>query len=38
VTVLNAKRLLDRDGELKITVAEVVHVASDAVAPALATA
>jgi uncharacterized protein YuzE len=35
VTVLNAKRLLDRDGELKITVPEVVHVHSDAVAPAL---
>jgi uncharacterized protein YuzE len=35
VTVLNAKRLLDRDGELKITVPEVVHVRLDAVAPAL---
>jgi uncharacterized protein YuzE len=38
VTVLNAKCLLDRDGELKITVPEVVHVRPDAVAPALAAA
>lgn len=38
VTVLNAKRLLDRDGELKITVPEVVHVGPDVVAPALVAA
>lgn len=38
VTVLNAKRLLDRDGELKITVPEVVHVRPDVVAPALVAA
>jgi uncharacterized protein YuzE len=38
VTVLNAKLLLDREGELKITVPEVVHVGSDAVAPALVSA
>lgn len=35
MTVLGAKRLLDRDGELTITVLEVMHVGSDAVAPAL---
>jgi uncharacterized protein YuzE len=35
VTVLNAKRLLDRDGELRITVPAVMRVGSDAVAPAL---
>jgi uncharacterized protein YuzE len=38
VTILNAKLLIERDGELKITVPEVVHVGSDAVAPALAAA
>jgi uncharacterized protein YuzE len=36
VTVLNAKLLLDRDGELKITVPEIIRVGRDAVAPALA--
>lgn len=35
MTVLGAKRLLDRDGELTITVFEVMHVGSAAVAPAL---
>lgn len=38
VTILNAKLLIERDGELTITVPEVVHVGSDAVAPALAAA
>jgi uncharacterized protein YuzE len=38
VTVLGAKRLLDRDGELTITVPEVMHIGSDAVAPALVAA
>jgi uncharacterized protein YuzE len=33
VTVLNAKRLLERDGGLKVTVPEVVR--ADALAPAL---
>jgi uncharacterized protein YuzE len=35
VTVLNAKRLLERDGELKVTVPEVVRADADALAPAL---
>jgi uncharacterized protein YuzE len=35
VTIVNAKSLIDRDGEIAITVPEVVHVDSDAVAPAL---
>ena len=35
VTVLNAKRLLERDGELKVTVPEVVRAGADALAPAL---
>jgi uncharacterized protein YuzE len=36
VTVLNAKRGLERDGELKVTVPEVVRADADALAPALA--
>jgi hypothetical protein len=35
VTILGAKRLIERDGELTITVPEVMHVGSDAVAPVL---
>lgn len=35
VTILKAKQLIERDGELKITVPEVMHVGSEAVAPAL---
>ena len=38
VTILNAKLLIERDGELTITVPEVMHVGSDAVAPALVAA
>ena len=36
VTIVGAKSLIDRDGEIAITLPEVVHVASDTVAPALA--
>ncbi len=36
VTIVNAKSLIDRDGEIAITVPEVVHVGSDTVGPALA--
>jgi uncharacterized protein YuzE len=36
VTILNAKLLLERDGEIKITVPEIVRVGSAAVAPAFA--
>jgi uncharacterized protein YuzE len=36
VTILNAKLLIERDGEIKITVPEIVRVGSAAVAPALA--
>ncbi|MHB1538482.1 MAG: DUF2283 domain-containing protein [Solirubrobacteraceae bacterium] len=35
VTIVGAKALLDAEGEIKITVPEVVHVASDEVALAL---
>ncbi len=35
VTVLNAKRILERDGELKVTVPEVVRADADALTPAL---
>jgi uncharacterized protein YuzE len=38
VTILNAQHRLDHDGELTITIPEVVHVTRDAVAPALANA
>lgn len=38
VTIVGAKALLDAEGEIKITVPEVVHVASGDVAPALVTA
>jgi uncharacterized protein YuzE len=38
VTILNAKLLIERDGELTITVPEVVDVGSDAVAQALVAA
>jgi uncharacterized protein YuzE len=38
VTILNAKLLIERDGELTITVPEVMHVGSDGVAPALVAA
>jgi uncharacterized protein YuzE len=38
VTILNAKFLIERDGELTITVPEVIHVGSDAVVPALVAA
>jgi uncharacterized protein YuzE len=36
VTIVGAKSLLDSEGEIKITVPEIVRVGSDAVAPALA--
>ena len=35
VTIVGAKALIDRDGEITITLPEIVHVASDAVAAAL---
>jgi uncharacterized protein YuzE len=38
VTIVNAKRLIERDGELTITIPEVMHIGSDAVAPALVAA
>jgi uncharacterized protein YuzE len=38
VTIVNAKSLIDRDGEIAITLPEVVHVPSDTVAPALVAA
>ena len=38
VTIVGAKALLERDGEIKITLPEIVHVRSDVVAPALAAA
>jgi uncharacterized protein YuzE len=36
VTIVGAKSLIDRDGEIAITLPEVVHVDSDTVALALA--
>jgi uncharacterized protein YuzE len=36
VTIVGAKSLIDQDGEIKITLPEVIHVGSEAVAPALA--
>ena len=36
VTIVNAKSLIAREGEIAITVPEVVHVGSDTVRPALA--
>jgi uncharacterized protein YuzE len=36
VTIVGAKQLIEKDGEIKITVPEVVRVDSQAVAPALA--
>jgi hypothetical protein len=36
VTIVAAKSLIDRDGEIAITVPEVVHVGPDTVGPALA--
>jgi uncharacterized protein YuzE len=36
VTIVNAQSLIDRDGEIAITLPEVVHVGSDTVGPALA--
>jgi hypothetical protein len=38
VTIVNAKSLIDRDGEIAITLPELVHVPSDTVAPALVAA
>jgi uncharacterized protein YuzE len=38
VTIINAKSLIDGEGEIKITLPEIVHVGSAAVAPALANA
>ncbi len=35
VTVVGAKALLEDEGEIKITLPDVVHVASNMVAPAL---
>ncbi len=36
VTIVNAKSLIDREGEIAITLPEVVHVDSDTVGPAFA--
>ena len=36
VTIVGAKGWIDREGEIKITMPDLVHVPSDAVAPALA--
>src|SRR3954469_11712062 len=36
LTVLGAQRILDRDGELRITIAESVKVSANDLAPALA--
>lgn len=36
LTVLNARWLLDRDGRLRVTVAETVEASADELAPALA--
>jgi hypothetical protein len=36
VTIVGAKSLIDREGEITITLPEIVHVDSDTVAPALA--
>jgi hypothetical protein len=36
VTIVGAKSLIDRDGEIVITLPEVVHVDSDTVGSALA--
>jgi uncharacterized protein YuzE len=38
VTIVGAKALIEDAGEIKITLPDVVHVASDMVAPALLTA
>ena len=38
LTIINARWLLDRDGELAVTLPEQVHVSSSALAPALAPA
>jgi hypothetical protein len=35
VTIVGAKSLIDREGEIKITLPEIVRVGSAAVAPAL---
>jgi uncharacterized protein YuzE len=35
VTVLNAKRLLERDGGLRVTIPEVLQVGAEQLAPAL---
>ena len=35
VTIVGAKSLIDRNGEITITLPEIVHVNSDTVAPAL---
>ena len=38
VTIVGAKSLIDRDGEITITLPEIVHVDSAAVTPALVSA
>jgi uncharacterized protein YuzE len=38
LTIINARWLLERDGELAVTLPEQVHVSSTALAPALAAA
>ena len=38
LTIINARWLLERDGDLAVTLPEQVHVSSSALAPALATA
>jgi uncharacterized protein YuzE len=38
LTIVNARWLLERDGELAVTLPEQVHVSSSALAPALAPA
>jgi hypothetical protein len=36
VTLVGAKSLIDKAGEIKLTLPEIVHVDADTVAPALA--
>ena len=38
VTIVGAKSLIEREGEIAITLPEIVHVDSDTVAPALVSA
>ena len=38
VTIVGAKSLIDREGEITITLPEIIHVDSDTVTPALVSA